>query len=137
MAQGLTLGGVLVRTALAIVLVLGTYNPSGHSYVSWAFDEIRDFTPIQLICGIVLLGCWVLYLRAALHALGVVGVVLLAGLIAALVWLLVRQGLLEMGGSALSWVILIGVALILGIGLSWSEIRRRITGQVDLEAPLH
>ncbi len=134
MAKGLSFSGVLIRVAAAIVLVIATYNPSGHSYLGWALRDVSDFTPLQAVLGILLLAGWILYVRAALHALGWIGVGLAGAFIAALVWLLVQQGLLNPQDSgAFAWIALVGVGLILGIGLSWSAVRQRLTGQVDVE----
>jgi hypothetical protein len=36
-----------------------------------------------------------------------------------------------------SWVILVIVGLVLGIGMSWSLVRQRITGQVDVVDEVH
>ena len=36
--------------------------------------------------------------------------------------------------GAFAWIALVGVGLILGVGLSWSAIRVRLTGQVDVES---
>ncbi len=134
MAAGLTLRGLALRIGAAIALVLATFNPSRWSYLRWAFDDLADFTPFQAIVGLLLLAGWILYVRAALHSLGWLGVALIAAVIAACVWLAVQQGWLALEStSVLAWIALVGVGLILGIGLSWSHFRRRITGQVDVE----
>jgi hypothetical protein len=133
-ATGLTPLGALVRIGAAIVLVLATFNPSPWSFLRWAFAGIEQFTPVKAIVGLLLLTAWVVYVRAALQSLGMVGVGLLSALIAACVWLAADQGWLEFGNtSALHWIGLVGVGLILGVGLSWSHFRRRLTGQVDVD----
>jgi len=35
--------------------------------------------------------------------------------------------------SLLSWIALISIGIILGIGLSWSLLRARVTGQVEVD----
>jgi len=35
--------------------------------------------------------------------------------------------------GAMTWVVLVIVSLLLAIGMSWSHIRRRLTGQVDID----
>jgi hypothetical protein len=35
--------------------------------------------------------------------------------------------------SLLSWIILVAIGIILGIGLSWSLLRARATGQVEVD----
>jgi len=46
----------------------------------------------------------------------------------------VDSGVLKLDSvSAMSWLALIALGLVLGIGLSWSLIRARATGQVEVE----
>ncbi|MGB1208990.1 MAG: DUF6524 family protein [Paracoccaceae bacterium] len=35
--------------------------------------------------------------------------------------------------AALHWIGLLAVSLVLGIGLSWSLVRRRLSGQLDVD----
>ena len=134
MAAGITLKGALLRIAAAVALVLATFNPSPRSYVTWALGDVAEFGPAKLIVGLLLAGAWVLYVRAALQSIGIVGAALIAGVIGAFVWLAIDSGWLDPGNTtALIWIALVGLGLILGIGLSWSHFRREITGQVDVE----
>jgi uncharacterized membrane protein YphA (DoxX/SURF4 family) len=51
-----------------------------------------------------------------------------------LVWMLRDYGVLNPDSpSLLSWVTLIVIGIILGIGLSWSLLRARMTGQVEVD----
>lgn len=133
-AGSLTLNGVLLRIGLAIALVLATYNPGPWSYLGWVTQSIESFGPEKLIVGLLLAAAWVLYVRAAMQSIGLLGAALIAGVIGCLVWLAIDNGWLDPGNTtALTWIGLVGLGLILGIGLSWSHFRRRITGQVDVE----
>jgi hypothetical protein len=126
--------GILLRVVAGVVLVLVTVNPLGWSYHHWAMSDVRDFGPAKAIAGALLLGGWVLYVRAAFHALGVLGVGLMALGCAAVVWLLSDWGLLDPSQPrALAWILLVSLGLVLGVGLAWSILRRRLTGQVDIE----
>jgi hypothetical protein len=135
MASGnITAGGVALRIGLAVALVLATLNPTRWNYLRWATESIEEFGPEKLIAGLLLAAAWVLYVRAAMQSIGFVGAALIAGIVAALVWLAVDRGWLDPGNtSALMWIALVSFGLILGVGLSWSHFRRRITGQVDVE----
>lgn len=129
-------GGMAIRMLFALVLVLITFNPSGWSYHHWAMKDIKAFDPAKALAGAILLAVWVLYLRAALQSLGKLGVALAVLIIAAFVWLLADWGWLDPAKpQVLGWVALVALGLILGFGLSWSILRRRLTGQVDVEAP--
>lgn len=134
MTSTLSFGGLALRVGAAIALVLATFNPTEWSYLGWVVKGIESFGPEKLIVGLLLAGGWILYVRAAMQSIGLVGAGLIAGVIAAFVWLAVDRGWLDRGNTgALVWIGLIGLGLILGIGLSWSHFRRRITGQVDIE----
>lgn len=84
--------------------------------------------------GITLLICYVIYIRATLRSIGLFGVVLAGAFIAALIWVLVDYGILSVeSSSSLEWIVLAAIAVVLGIGLSWSHIRRLVTGQSDVD----
>ena len=126
--------GILLRVLAALALVLLTYNPTGHSYYHWALMHPETFSALEALMGAVLLALWVFYLRAALSSLGLVGVILLLLILGALVWLLIEQKILDPSQPGIaSWIGLVLLALVLGIGMSWSLVRRRLTGQVDVD----
>jgi hypothetical protein len=126
--------GVLGRLAAGVVLVLATYNPAEFSYMHWVTREPSGFSAPQALVGLLLLGAWVFFARSALAALGWFGILLILGLVAALVWLLVELGVLGAPGTqAMAWIALVGIGLVLGMGLSWSLVRRQVTGQVVVD----
>lgn len=132
----LTLLGFLWRFAASLTLVLATYNPSQYSYFHWVKGAIRegDIGPEHLICGVVLIIGWTILVVATRRSLETVGTVLGVVLLGALVWLMVDLGILNVDSvSALSWVILVCIAALLTIGLSWSHIWRRLTGQLEAD----
>ena len=133
-ATNLSLGGVALRVGLAVLLVLATLNPTRWNYLRWATDSIEGFGPEKLIAGLLLAAAWVLYVRAAMQSIGLVGSALIAAIVGAFVWLAIDKDWLDPGNTdALMWIGLVALGLLLGIGLSWSHFRRRITGQVDVE----
>jgi hypothetical protein len=130
----LTLGGFLLRFAFALLLVLLTYNPSGYSYIHWVSDNLREITPYIVLAGVVLIIGWGVYVKATLNSLGNIGIFILGGLFACIVWLFFYWGWLSRDNiSALSWVIETLLALLLSIGMCWSHITRRLSGQVDVD----
>lgn len=136
MKNGPGWGGIVARVVFAVVLVLLTFNPSGVSFHHWAMRDLDAFTPAKALAGAILLAVWVLYLRAALQALGKLGVALGILIAAAFVWLLADWGWLDPARPRVfGWIALIVLGLILGFGLSWSILRRRLTGQIDVESP--
>ena len=129
---GISVSGTLTRIALALVLVLATFNPSGYSLVHWIAEPPVAVTPGKALAVLVLAIGWVVCLRTAFIALGKVGLLLGVGLFSVLVWFLVDRDVLSLSGSAIVWVGLIVVGILLGIGLSWSLIRAKATGQIEV-----
>lgn len=125
--------GFLWRWILALIVVLGTFNPTDYSYFSWVTSG-DDMLPLKVLVGIVLLIVMVIYLRATWFSIGPLGLILAAAFFGALIWVLVDFGLLVLGqGSILTWIILVILSLILAIGMSFSLFRRGISGQVDVD----
>jgi hypothetical protein len=126
--------GVLVRLIAALAVVLLTYNPTGQSFYHWAMRDFANLTALKALAGALLLVGWVICIRAALTSLGAVGLVLSALVLGSLVWVLEDYGILDPDRpSLLSWISLIIIGIILGIGLSWSLLRTRVTGQVEVD----
>ncbi len=132
----LTGTGFLLRLLAALVLVLLTFNPSGESAYHWIGGAVREsaFGPKHLILFAVLLIGWSIYWIATWRALGTLGVTLAAILLAGVIWLLFDIGLLESRSiTALTWISLVCLSFVLAIGVSWSHLWRRFTGQINVE----
>jgi len=123
----------LIRWAIALVLVLGTFNPH-LSYYQWVMDTESGNLPIKVLVGIVILILYVIFLRATWRSIGPIGLILAGAFFAAVIWVLVNYGLLDIGQTAvLTYVVLIVIASIMAIGISWSHVRRRVSGQLDTD----
>lgn len=134
MAQKVGFDGFLMRWIFALVLVLGTYNPSGYSFFTWVLDGDTSFGPVVLIIGLLLLIGWIFCVKATFDAIGWLGVTLGAALFAAFIWLFVDMGWLSMESTGImTWMALVVVSLILAVGMAWSHVKRRITGQLNVD----
>jgi hypothetical protein len=134
MATEFTAGSFIGRWVFALALTFGTYNPSGYSYVGWLMGEGIEFGPVLAIVGLILLIAWIIYLRATFMSIGWLGVSLGAALFGCIVWLFVDMGWLSLDSpSLLGYLALLLLSLILATGMSWSHIRRRLTGQFDVD----
>lgn len=125
-----------IRLLGATGLVLATYNPSGYSYVAWIRDAWQDGSigPVHYFFAVVLLIGWIILLRATFNSLGILGLILGTALLATLVWMLVDFGLLKDASvTVYTWISLICISVLLALGLCWSHIWRRLTGQVDVD----
>ena len=124
----------LWRLIFSVALVLLTFNPTGHSYYHWLADGFPSVQPLEVVAGIALLGAWIFFVRSTMASMGTLGVVLLLSLFAAIVWWVVSQGWLDVSNrSAMAWVVLLILGLVLGIGMSWSHIRREVSGQSSVD----
>jgi hypothetical protein len=134
MATEFNAGSFLGRWMFALLLVLGTYNPTQWCYFDWATAESKSFDPIVAIVGILLLIGWIMFIRATFMSMGWLGITLGAALFGCIVWLLVDQGWLSLDSQGtITWVVLVILSLILAVGMSWSHIRRRMSGQFDVD----
>ncbi|NOQ81049.1 MAG: hypothetical protein GQ548_00815 [Methylophaga sp.] len=127
-----------IRLTFALLLVYLTYNPSGYSFYHWAkdalFGESLVFTPAFAMSAIVLLIGWTVYIRATLQSLGGFGLALAFSFFAIIVWWLIDIGLFNIDSvSIVTYIILFLLAAILATGMSWSHIRRRMSGQLDVD----
>ena len=134
-----TFQNYLVRLGAALMLVFATFNPQQpYSYFYWALrpllDDLASFSVPKGLAGMVLLIGWTIFLRAAIRSLGVFGLLLAIGFFGLLLWLTVEQGWVGADSrEAITWLALTGLSGVLSAGLSWSHIRRRITGQMDVD----
>ena len=126
--------GVALRFLFALVLVLCTYNPSGYSWFHWVKSVWPSVSPLIALAGIALIIGWAMYVRATLRSLGMVGLALAGALFGCLIWLLIDWGVLSLENvSAVAWVVLVVISALLAAGMSWSHIRRRVSGQLDTD----
>lgn len=123
---------VLLRCCLAFLLVALTTNPTNYSFVTLAMTASDTHLPAVVLLGLVLLAAWVVFVHASVRSLGLFGMALVAAIVAALVWVLIDFGWLTLGNrAAREWVGIVALSVVLGFGLSWSQIRRHLTGVVD------
>lgn len=132
--ETITPTGVLLRFGFALLLVLVTFNPTGYSYAHWVSAHFPQITPLIVLSGLVLLAGWIVFVRATMRSLGVGGVMLAMLVAAALIWLFVSWGWINLAHSgAMTWIGLFITSIVLAIGMSWSHIRRRLSGQADVD----
>ena len=132
--QGISWSGVALRIFFATLLVMATYNPTAWSYYDWIIYSFEKFDVLVVLAGIVLLIGWTIYIRATLRSLGAFGLALAFAFFGTLLWLIIDRGLVSVENiTAVSWIILVIMSFVLGVGMSWSFIRRSMSGQLDVE----
>lgn len=126
--------GFLLRWLFAFFLIAGTFNPTRYNYVQYARANFDSQLPLIVLLGLLLFVGYVIYLRATLRSIGTFGIFLVAALLAAVIWVLVDFDLLNLDNTSQTvWLGILALSLVLGTGLSWSFIRRRLSGQVDVD----
>lgn len=122
-----------IRLGAALVLVFVTYNPSGWSYYGWV-SESGDFDIYIALGGVVLLIGWAIFLRATMRSLGAFGTLLAVLFFSLLIWVVIDLfNIPSENLNLLIYLFLTGLAGVLSAGISWSHIRRRMTGQLDVD----
>jgi len=127
---------ILLRFLAPLALVLITYNPSGHSFYGWFSGALAEGTVggLHFLALVLILIGWSILLVATWRSLDTFGVILTCALLAAIVWVLIDWGLLHAdSASAITWIVLVCLAGVLAVGLSWAHLWRRMTGQYTVE----
>jgi len=132
--KGFGIGGFFLRLILALVVVFATYNPEGTSYYHWVYEDLANFTALKAFIGVILLIGWIILLRATFGSLGFIGVILAIAFFGLAIWLIIDvMGLSTDNQRVITYIIGIMIACVLSIGVSWSHVRRRLTGQIDTD----
>jgi hypothetical protein len=113
--------------------VVATWNPTGCSYVQWALIDTSTFDATKALVGVLLLAGWIMAVRATWVSLGLMGVVLAAVVIGVFVWWLISIGIVATDGRGFLWIMLVAIGVVLGIGMGWSLVRAKATGQVETQ----
>lgn len=137
MADRFSWGSLALRVLAALVLVFATYNAEGWSYYHWALAPLASgagFNALKFLAGILLVAAWVVFLQATRRSIGIMGAVLVTAVCAGVIWLLIDYNVVSASSTrGLTRVILIAIAVVLGVGMSWSHLSRRLTGQGDTD----
>ncbi|MBL0170282.1 MAG: hypothetical protein IPP90_06035 [Gemmatimonadaceae bacterium] len=140
MATGPSIGGIALRALSALILVFATYNPEGKSFYHWAIAPLLGGTPgtgpasVKFLAGIALVAGWVVFLTATRRSIGIAGSALVLAISGGIVWMLLDFGVASASSArGITYVVLICTALLLAVGMSWSHLSRKLSGQVDMD----
>lgn len=126
--------GFAIRWALAFVLLAATYNPTRWNFTRWALDNWPDQMPLTALFGLVLIIGYIIYLRATLRSIGLFGMLLLLAVVGTALWVLWDLGWISFANPTTNtWLAIVVMSAVLAIGLGWSIVRRRISGQADVD----
>lgn len=126
--------GILLRWLGAFVLLSATYNPTQINFIRRAEANWQAQMPLTLLLGLLLGVGYLIYVGATLRSIGAFGILLVAAIVGALIWLLIDNGILTLQNPSLNlWLGIFAASLVLGIGLSWSILRQRLSGQATVD----
>ena len=126
--------GFLVRWVFAFLLLAFTFNPTEWNYARWAAENWQNQLPLAVLFGLILLVAYVLFFTAVLRGIGALGVVLILAVFAALIWMLVDFGWIDLRNpTANTWVGLIALSVVLAVGMYWGILWRRLSGQLEVD----
>lgn len=126
--------GFLLRWVFAFVLLAATYNPTEWNFTRWVMTNGSETLSVAVLGSLVLIVGYIIYVRATMRSIGLIGMLLVLGLVAALLWVAFDLGWMNFENpTANTWIALIAGSFVLGIGLSWSHVRRRLSGQSDMD----
>jgi len=126
--------GFLFRWLPAAALLSATYNPTQWNYARWVQGNWGAQMPLAVLLGLLLMVGYIIYLRATLRSIGGFGMALVLALVAALLWVLYDFGWISFTNPTLNtWLGILALSLVMAVGLSWSLVRRRLSGQADVD----
>lgn len=126
--------GFILRWLCAFLLLAATYNPTEYNYARWVSTYGGQNLSIAVLTGLLLFIGYIIYLRATLRSIGAFGSFLVLAVVTALIWVAYDLGWLDLQNPQFNtWLGLFAASIVLGIGLNWSHVRRRLSGQADMD----
>ena len=126
--------GFLWRWVFAFGLLSATYNPTEFNYARWVLEYGGANLSIAVLVGLLLTVGYIIYLRATLRSIGTFGMLLVLALVGAILWVLYDLGIVDLNNPGFNtWIGLLALSIVLGVGLSWSHVRRHLSGQADMD----
>jgi len=126
--------GFLLRWVFALALLTATYNPTDYNFVRWIMAGWETNLPLKVLAGLILLIGYIIYLRATVRSIGIFGMILILAVAGTLIWVAFDFGWLDLSDPSFNtWLGLFVISIVLAVGLSWSIVRRRLSGQADVD----
>ncbi len=126
--------GIFLRWLGAFLLLSVTFNPTPYNYLHWAQANFAAQLPLVVLMGLLIGVGYMVYGVATLRSIGAFGIVLIAAIFGAVIWVLIDWGWLNLQNPKLNlWLGILALSVILGVGLSWSILRQRLSGQASVD----
>ena len=128
----------LARFLFSLALVFATYNPTGYSFYHWIADIGAGPPSLKVIVALTLVMIYYAIFRVVFAAFRRSGLIM--GALAALLFASELATIVAGWRSHPSWhfyfllsqyASLCGIAIVLSLGVSWSHLIERLTGQLQ------
>lgn len=121
----------LQRWLFTIFVVFATYNPSGSSFVHWALSPDANKVVVSVV-AVALLGIYTFIVRSTWRSMKAIGIGITATFFVLFNLMLIDLQLVQLAsGPVVQLMALVTIASTLAVGLSFSAIRSRLSGQID------
>ena len=134
--EPLPLAFVFARFLFSLALVLATYNPTGYSFYHWITDLAAGPLSAKVFVGLILAMIYYAIFRVVIAAFRRAG--LIVGGLAGVLLAIELASIVAAWRSHPSWhfyillsqyAALCAIAMVLSVGVSWSQLIERLTGQ--------
>ncbi|KJZ20553.1 DUF6524 family protein [Loktanella sp. S4079] len=126
--------GFLLRWIFAFLLLAATYNPTQWNILRWGLENYETKLSLVVLFSLILFVGYVIYLRATLRSIGLFGMILILAVVATALWVMYDQNLISLDNPTLNtWIAIVALSIVLAVGLSWSIVRRKLSGQADVD----
>jgi hypothetical protein len=120
----------MLRWLFTLFLVFATYNPSGRSFFHWATSGQSPATTVAT-AAIMLIASYAFLIRATRRSIGLLGVLLAVTFLVFFNVMLGGLGLVAISSERVIVMGLVSISMVLAVGVSFSAIRARLSGQID------
>jgi hypothetical protein len=121
----------LLRLLFTLFVVFATYNPSGRSFFHWAKSGEAPATMVA-VAAIMLLAAYAFLIRSTWRSIKPLGALLVVVFLALFNAMLVDLGIVPvLTEGVFAAMCLTSLSVLLAVGVSFSAIRARLSGQVD------
>ncbi|SEW22432.1 hypothetical protein SAMN04488515_1697 [Cognatiyoonia koreensis] len=126
--------GFVIRWVCAFILLGATYNPTQWNFFRWVQTGWETHLPLTILFSLILLIGYIIYLRATLRSIGFFGLLLVLAVVGTALWVLFDFGWISLDNPTVNtWLAITLLSFVLAVGLGWSIVRRRISGQADVD----
>jgi hypothetical protein len=136
--EPLPLAFVFARFLFSLGLVLATYNPTGYSFYHWIADLTAGPLSVKVFVALILVMIYYAIFRVVIAAFRRSG--LIVGGLAGVLLAVELASVVAASRSERSWhfyillsqyAALCAIAIVLSVGVSWSQLIERLTGQLQ------